>query len=323
MNDHEPAPDTSPGRVARRVLLVTNTRRENAREVAQQFASAFCAHGIVVRLLEEDASELDVCHDDLVEVVPATPEASQSCEIVVVIGGDGTILRAAEYARESGTPLLGMNLGHVGFLAEADPEDVDHTIDAIIHRRYGAEERLTVDVSVYRDKELVASTWALNEASVEKAARQRMLEVVVEIDGRPLSRWGCDGVVCSTPTGSTAYNFSAGGPIVWPGVEALLIVPISAHALFARPMVVAPTSVLAVEVIANTEGVGVLWCDGRRTVELPPGARIEVRRGHAPVHLARLHEAPFTDRLVAKFELPVVGWRGAAAERRRRAENNA
>jgi NAD+ kinase len=145
-----------------------------------------------------------------------------------------------------------------------------------------------------------------------------MLEVVVEVDGRPLSRWGCDGVVCATPTGSTAYNFSAGGPIVWPGVEALLMVPISAHALFARPMVVAPTSVLAVEVIARTDGAGVLWCDGRRTVELPPGARIEVRRGSAPVRLVRLHQAPFTDRLVAKFDLPVTGWRGAA-ERRRRA----
>ena len=149
------------------------------------------------------------------------------------------------------------------------------------------------------------STWALNEASVEKAARERMLEVVVEIDGRPLSRWGCDGVVCATPTGSTAYAFSAGGPIVWPEVEALLMVPISAHALFARPLVVAPTSVLAVEVIARTDGAGVLWCDGRRTVDLPPGARIEVRRGRTPVRLARLHEAPFTDRLVAKFDLPV------------------
>ena len=315
--------DGEPGDAPRRVLLVTNTRRDTAREVAQQFASAFCAHGIVVRLLDEDASELDVCDDELVEVVPASCDASEGCELVVVVGGDGTILRAAEYARESGTPLLGMNLGHVGFLAEADPEDVEHTIGAIIGRRYRAEERLTVDVSVYRDKELVATTWALNEASVEKAARQRMLEVVVEIDGRPLSRWGCDGVVCSTPTGSTAYNFSAGGPIVWPGVEALLIVPISAHALFARPMVVAPTSVLAVEVLANTDGAGVLWCDGRRTFDLPPGARIEVRRGHAPVRLARLHEAPFTDRLVAKFELPVTGWRGSAAARRNKAEPDA
>jgi NAD+ kinase len=147
-----------------------------------------------------------------------------------------------------------------------------------------------------------------------------MIEVVVEVDGRPLSRWGCDGVVCATPTGSTAYNFSAGGPVVWPGVEALLMVPISAHALFARPLVVAPTSVLAVEVLARTDGFGVLWCDGRRTVDLPPGARIEVRRGATPVRLVRLHEAPFTDRLVAKFGLPVAGWRGSAERRLRLAE---
>jgi NAD+ kinase len=244
------------------------------------------------------------------------------CELAVVIGGDGTILRAAELARETGTPLLGVNLGHVGFLAEAEHDDVEFTIEAIVNRRYTADERLTIDVSVYRDRELVASTWALNEASVEKAARERMIEVVVEVDGRPLSRWGADGVVCATPTGSTAYNFSAGGPIVWPGVEALLIVPISAHALFARPMVIAPTSVLAVEVLAHTEHPGVLWCDGRRTYDLPPGARVEVRRGRAPVRLARLHTAPFTDRLVAKFDLPVSGWRGAA-ERRRQPDGEA
>jgi NAD+ kinase len=188
---------------------------------------------------------------------------------------------------------------------------VESTVGAIVEQRYTAERRLTIDVTVHRDGELVASTFALNEASVEKAARERMLEVVVEIDGRPLSRFGCDGVVCATPTGSTAYNFSAGGPVVWPGVEALLMVPISAHALFARPLVVAPSSVLAVEVLARTEGAGVLWCDGRRTVELPPGARIEVRRGARPVTFVRLHEAPFTDRLVAKFGLPVQGWRGA------------
>jgi NAD+ kinase len=211
-----------------------------------------------------------------------------------------------------------VNLGHVGFLAEAEHDDVEFTIDAVVHRRYTSDERLTVDVSVFQAGELVTRTWALNEASVEKAARERMLEVVVEVDGRPLSRWGCDGVVCATPTGSTAYNFSAGGPIVWPDVDALLMVPISAHALFARPLVVSPTSVLAVEVLARTEGSGVLWCDGRRPVDLPPGARIEVRRGSRPVHLVRLHQAPFTDRLVAKFDLPVAGWRGAAERRRAR-----
>ena len=309
-------PDAASSEPVRRVLLVVNTRRDKAREVAAQFCESLGAHGIVVRILDEDAEELGVGPDGVAEVVESAPSATEGCELVVVIGGDGTILRAAEFARGSGTPLLGINLGHVGFLAEADPEDVEHTIDAIIRRRYGSEERSTIDVSVLQDKEEVASTWALNEVSVEKAARERMIEVVVEVDGRPLSRWGCDGVVCATPTGSTAYNFSAGGPIVWPEVQALLVVPISAHALFARPMVVAPTSMIAVEVIAHTQGAGVLWADGRRTVDLPPGARIEVRRGYAPIRLARLHDAPFTDRLVAKFDLPVTGWRGSAERRR-------
>jgi NAD+ kinase len=299
------------------VFVLAHTGREDAREVARQFCRSLHQHGLGVRLLKEEAADLDLDLEGL-ERVECDPQAPMGCELAVVIGGDGTILRAAELTRESGTPLLGVNLGHVGFLAEAEHDDVEFTIDAIVNRRYTSEERLTIDVSVYRDRELVAQTWALNEASVEKAARERMLEVVVEIDGRPLSRWGCDGVVCATPTGSTAYNFSAGGPIVWPGVEALLMVPISAHALFARPMVVAPTSVLAVEVLARTEGAGVLWCDGRRTVDLPPGARIEVRRGRTPVRLVRLHQAPFTDRLVAKFDLPVSGWRGAAERRRNR-----
>jgi NAD+ kinase len=171
---------------------------------------------------------------------------------------------------------------------------------------------MTLDVTVTRDGNPVVRNWALNEATVEKAARERMLEVIVEVDGRPLSRWGCDGVVCATPTGSTAYAFSAGGPVVWPEVEALLMVPISAHALFARPLVTAPTSVLAIEVAPETPH-GVLWCDGRRSLELPPGARVEVRRSDLPVRFARLVQAPFTDRLVAKFALPVSGWRGARA----------
>jgi NAD+ kinase len=285
--------------------------------VARQFCKALHHHGLAVRLLREEAADLDLDLEGM-ETVECTSEATDGCELAVVIGGDGTILRAAELARDTGTPLLGVNLGHVGFLAEAESDDVEFTIEAIVQRRYTSEERLTIDVDVQRDGEVVASTFALNEASVEKAARERMLEVVVEVDGRPLSRWGCDGVVCATPTGSTAYNFSAGGPIVWPGVEALLMVPISAHALFARPMVVAPSSVLAVEVMARTDGSGVLWCDGRRTVDLPPGARIEVRRGKTPVRLVRLHQAPFTDRLVAKFDLPVAGWRGAAERRRSR-----
>jgi len=302
--------------VTRRILLVAHPTRPEVVDIARGVVKQLRAADVEVALAPDEARMFGAI--DIGPVVEADPDdPTEGCELVVVLGGDGTILRGAEHSRGTGVPLLGVNLGHVGFLAEAESDDVDITIESIVHRRYTAEERLTIDVAVYQDKELVTSTWALNEASVEKAARERMIEVVVEVDGRPLSRWGCDGVVCATPTGSTAYNFSAGGPIVWPGVEALLMVPISAHALFARPLVVAPSSVLAVEVISRAGASGVLWCDGRRTVDLPPGARIEVRRGRTPVHLVRLHEAPFTDRLVAKFDLPVSGWRGAAERRRR------
>lgn len=299
----------------RRVLLLAHTGREGARASAREFVSALSGHGLVVRLLAHEAGDLDVAGIPH-EIADVGADPARDCEIAVVIGGDGTILRAAELTRGSGTPLLGVNLGHVGFLAEAEYDATEAVIDALVRRSWTVEERLTLDVRVMENGSVTYETFALNEASVEKAARERMLEVVVEVDGRPLSRWGCDGVVCATPTGSTAYNFSAGGPVVWPDVEALLMVPISAHALFARPLVVSPESVLAVELLARVEGAGVLWCDGRRTVDLRPGARIEVRRGLAPVRLARLHEAPFTDRLVAKFGLPVEGWRGAAERRR-------
>jgi NAD+ kinase len=170
---------------------------------------------------------------------------------------------------------------------------------------------MTLAVDVVIGGEVVDTGWALNECSVEKAARERMLEVVVEIDGRPLSRWGCDGVVAATPTGSTAYAFSAGGPVVWPAVEALLLVPISAHALFARPLVAAPSSVLAMDILPSG-AEAVVACDGRRTRALPHGARVEVRRGATPVLLARTRQRPFTDTLVEKFALPVEGWRGSA-----------
>jgi NAD+ kinase len=291
----------------RTVLLVGHTGRAEAvrsvRDAAERFASA----GVAVRVLADEAPELGLAG---VTVVEHAPSGANGCELVVVFGGDGTLLRSAELARPWGTPLLGVNLGHVGFLAEAERDALGATVDKVVARQYDVEERLTIDVTVTTNGDVVTRAWALNEASVEKASRERMLELVVEVDGRPLSRWGCDGVVMATPTGSTAYAFSAGGPVVWPEVEALLLVPISAHALFARPLVVSPNSVLALEVLTTGQGAGILWCDGRRAVDLPPGARIEARRGEQPVRLARLHTAPFTDRLVAKFDLPVLGWRG-------------
>ena len=231
-------------------------------------------------------------------------------ESVIVLGGDGTILRAAELVRGTRAPIVGVNLGHVGFLAESEREDLHDTVQRVVAHDYEVEERFALEIAVMVDGKQVYETWALNEATVEKASRERMLEVVIEVDGRPLSSFGCDGVVMSTPTGSTAYNFSAGGPVVWPEVEAMILVPLSAHALFARPLVVGPQSTFAVEVLSRTDGSGVLWCDGRRAHTLEPGARVVARRSAQPVRLARLRTAPFTDRLVAKFHLPVTGWRG-------------
>lgn len=297
----------------RKILLAVNDTREEATKVAADFAADLLAEGIEVCVADTEIEALQAAGVEGAHTVQAGPGAAAGCELAVVFGGDGTILRAAEMCRGTGTPVLGVNLGHVGFLAEADVADVHQVVRAVVDQTYTVEERLTVDVSVSVAGEVVATNWALNEASVEKAARERMLEIVVEIDDRPVSRWGCDGVVCATPTGSTAYNFSAGGPIVWPEVSALLMVPISAHALFARPLVVSPDSTLAIEVVGAQSGV--LWCDGRRAADLPLGSRVEVVRGHEPVRLARLHPAPFADRLVRKFDLPVAGWRGAAQRR--------
>jgi NAD+ kinase len=296
------------------VLVTAHIGRENALRSARFVADRLTAAGIAVRTLAGEFSSPGA-HE-----VPASDMAAEGAELVIVLGGDGSLLRAAELSRPAGVPLIGANLGHVGFLAEAEPDGLADLVERVVARDYAVEERMTIDVSVRRNGTGIASTWALNEATVEKAARERVIEVIIEIDGRPLSRWGGDGVVCSTPTGSTAYAFSAGGPVVWPEVEALLMVPISAHALFAPPMVVSPQSVLAVELIVASETSGaVLWCDGRRKVDLPPGARVEVRRGALPVLLARV-QAPgarggnFTDRLVAKFGLPVAGWRGRSWE---------
>ncbi len=306
----------------RSVLVVVHGGRAEARDLARTFCANLAAVGVHVRVGQDEAAELvderafdsDIvasAQGAAIDIVAADADAAAGCELVVVFGGDGTILRGAELARPHGTPLLGVNLGHVGFLAEAERDGLANVVEAIKTRSYSVEDRLALDVRVSVGGVEVSRDWALNDASVEKVERERMLEVIVEVDGRPLSQWGCDGVVCATPTGSTAYAFSAGGPVVWPEVEALLLVPISAHALFARPLVVSPRSVLAVELQPRTHR-GVLWCDGRRTTELAAGARVEVRRHDEPVRLARLHPGPFTDRLVAKFELPVSGWRGSS-----------
>jgi len=297
--------------MTRRILLVAHPRRIEAQKFAVDVADRLHAAGLEVALLP-DAAEATILggSPNVVTADPADP--ARGCELVCVLGGDGAILRGAALSRGTDAPLLGINLGHVGFLAEAEREKLGEAVERIVARDYAVEERMTLEVTATHDGEMIAQSWALNEVTVEKAARERMLELILEIDGRPLSTWGCDGVVIATPTGSTAYAFSAGGPVVWPDVEAMMVVPISAHAVFARPLVIGPRSALAVELVAATDGTAVMWCDGSRTVELPAGARIDVCQSETPVRLARLSAWPFADRLVAKFDLSVDGWRGVS-----------
>ncbi|MEV8273017.1 NAD kinase [Microbacterium sp. NPDC077184] len=302
-------------RVRRHILVVAHALRDDTVDAADRVVRALRAAGATPVLAADDRAELVAARAGFDDVAAlGTDVAVEDIELAIVLGGDGTILRAAELVREGTAPVLGINMGHVGFLAEIDKDDMDEAVRRVIDRAYEVEERLALQVRVKNAQdEVIYETWALNEATVEKASRERMLEVVIEVDGRPLSSFGCDGVVVSTPTGSTAYNFSAGGPVIWPSVQAIAVIPLSAHALFARPLVVGPEHAVAIEVLERTNGIGVLWCDGRRSHDLPPGARVVVRRSRRPVRLARLHPAAFTDRLVRKFRLPVEGWRGPTA----------
>ncbi|MET0966549.1 MAG: NAD kinase [Nakamurella sp.] len=286
----------------RQMLLVAHTGRADIAATAEAVAKRLAKAGIDLVALPGEGGALDLtCFD------PAQT-AEGAIEIVLALGGDGTLLRAAQHARPLRAPVLGINLGRVGFLTEVDLDEMDGALDAIVEKRYRVSSRMTVEATVEHDGEFVAIDWALNEISVEKGTRERILDVVVEVDGHGVSAYGCDGVLCATPTGSTAYTFSAGGPVIWPGVDALLIAPSNAHALFAKPLVVSPQSTVTVHI--NPDGPSaVLACDGRRIHEIPPGARVHIRKGEKPVTLVRLNDRPFTDRLVRKFNLPVHGWR--------------
>lgn len=292
------------------VLILTTALDKYAASVAAGVSSSLTSRGIQTFFPSEDLDRLKAQGEGrgLVEY------QNQPVDMALVLGGDGTILRAAEVLWEKPAPILGVNLGHVGFMAEAEKSDLEKTLDLVLAGKYSIRERTTLNVSVVQDGKEVFSSWALNEVALEKSARERMIEVVLEVEKRPLSSFGCDGVLVSTATGSTAYAFSAGGPVVWPNLEAFVVVPISAHALFSRPFVIDPDSPVAIEVLQRSPGSGFISCDGRRTFNLGPGARVEITKGSKPVKMVALSDEPFANRLVRKFNLPVVGWRGPGSD---------
>lgn len=294
--------------------MLLHPTREEALKVAQAFVHGVAAHDIACVSFGNRLDELN----DLVAPVTVQPikpeDLADQVELVVVFGGDGTILQAAEAAVPAGVPLLGVNLGHVGFLAELDSYDVEKLVAHVAERRYDVEERLTLSISVTdAQSRQIWESIAINEVSLEKAAREKMLDVLVEIDRRPVSRWMCDGMLVSTPSGSTAYAFSVGGPVIWPDVQAFLVCPMAAHALFARPMVLDPNSLVDMHLSGDATAKAIVWCDGRRFAEIEPGCSIHVKRGSAQMKVARIQAQPFTSRLVKKFDLRIDGFRNTGA----------
>ena len=281
----------------RSVAFLVNPSRPEAISAAGELAPLLFSAGFSLYTISDIDIEgiKKVAAEDLPEI-----------ELAVVLGGDGTILRAAEVTLVRKIPLLGINLGHVGFLAEVNRPTIKAIAQSIIDKSYVSENRMVLQFEIERGGKVVSTGWALNEVTVERDATT-MVELFVEIDRRPLSHWGCDGVICSTPTGSTAYAFSAGGPVLWPEIEALVLLPISAHALFARPMVVSPKS----EIIITVESsAALLSADALRKTPLQLGDRVIITRDERTIKLSHVSSTLFTDRLVAKFKLPVEGWRG-------------
>ena len=287
------------------LVLIHNNSRE-AEKVAAQVCQELLNRKVKVCAPKDDL-KLIASHNVKIEEYINQTESNPN--LALVFGGDGTILRAVEFTRDENIPVLGINLGHVGFLAEAELEHINDVVKSITSHSWIQEERLAIEVSIFKDNQLFAKTFALNDVAIEKSEPGHMFDLILEIDSQPVSRLSGDGIVCATPTGSTAYAFSAGGPVVWPSVEAICVVPISAHALFAKPLVVSPSSKIAIEIPADGTD-GHLTADGRRSFELKAGMRIEITKSSNYVHLARLENKSFSKTLVKKFQLPIEGWRG-------------
>jgi NAD+ kinase len=283
--------------MSRHAIFVINPSRAEAVTAAKEISQILLKEGFTL----STPSEVNV-----LGISQVGADAIADAEVVVVLGGDGTILRGAEIARRQDIPILGINLGHVGFLAEVEKPTLVEIAESIVTKGFVSENRMVLKYSVLRSGAVVSTGWALNEVTVERDGTT-MVELFVQIDDRPLSRWGCDGLICSTPTGSTAYAFSAGGPVLWPEIDALVLLPISAHALFARPMVVSPTSEIVVEIESSD---ALLSGDSLRKFALKAGDQVQISKDASVIKLAHIKPTLFTDRLVAKFKLPIEGWRG-------------
>jgi len=228
---------------------------------------------------------------------------SSDVQLVVSLGGDGTMLRAAQLAHSEDAPLLGVNMGALGYLSETDGEHAKAALDRILEGNYKTEERMMLACHV-EDAGEEADFVGLNEVLVERPGRHRLVRLQVRIGGESLAAFGADGLIVATPTGSTAYALSAGGPIVAPETRCLVLVPVSAHMIFARPFVLSDEETVEITVGGSEEGASVSL-DGAIGRDLSAEAVVTVRRHERPLRLVRLEGPGFIERLRTKLNLPV------------------
>jgi NAD+ kinase len=270
-----------------RVGVVVHSGRPAAVKAADGLRSALTESGTETVVLPGDGS---------------LSSHAEGVDLVVSVGGDGTFLRAAHAASDLGCPVLGVMVGRLGFLTEVEPERAPALIDAVLEGSARIERRMALTVEPLEGAEFPPQ-WGLNEVMVEKNARHRLVRLAVEVDGIYVTTFSADGVIVASPTGSTAYSFSARGPIVSPEVDALVLTPIAAHMVFDRSFVLDPSSEVSLEVIGDEPGI--LSADGRQSIELPVGSRVRIRASGRPALLVRRDDAPgFLSLVREKFGLP-------------------
>ena len=288
---------TSPSSAPHAVGLVVHGGRPEAVATAGRIAEQLASMGVTVAGVKDDGWS-----NATVDWRP--PESfGDGLGVVVALGGDGTLLRAAYLARDRGLPLLGVNLGRLGFLSEVEAGQVDDAMQRLVTGDFEVENRMTLAVSVHdAEGQLVGTSWALNDASVERTIPQRLIVFEVRVNQTVLANVPADAIILATPTGSTAYAFSAGGPIMSPLVDAILLTPVAPHSLFDRTIVVDPNESLVVRPVAG-HSTCVVSCDGRESIPVPPGGSVHVSRGEVPVRMARLTSFDFYQRVRDKFHL--------------------
>lgn len=292
--------DTRPDHVppARVFGIVVHPERSDARDAATTAIDIVRGAGLRVVGCKQD----DWGPAETFDVVTADDFAAL-VDVVLVFGGDGTFLRAAYLARDAGVPLLGVNLGRLGFLLECQLPEVSDALRRLIDGDYHVEDRMTLTATV-RDGagRVLAESWALNDASVERRDPQRLIVLEVAIGDTHLTSIPADALICASPTGSTAYAFSAGGPILSPWVEALVLTPVAPHTLFDRTMVVGPDEVITIRPSVHHNPC-VVSLDGRESLAVPLDGEVRVTRGRTPVRMVRLRPFDFYALIREKFGL--------------------